>query len=730
MKENEYILFLNESSKKLSRIDDRQELNVYTAETLLELAGGGVAAVNVFSSQTNGMETVYVAGLGKLSSGVLSLLGRNPVGMKFPILPEAHSALLESVLVEIPGGLYETSFRSIPRPVCSAIEKLVNIHSFYSMGIVEEELLLGSVTLMVPDPLKDPGSVETFIRQTAPVFLRVRAVEELRDANQQLALSNQQLRAVEQQLMAANQQLEAQNRQLQNSERKVSEHQQQYSVVVESIRDALIIHNGKTVVFANPAAREFVQETELEGRDLMDFIIPEDRAAVAENMRKRIHGEDVPSSYEISIIGTKGIKLPVEVSVSVIPFAGKKAFLVVLRDLTERKRAQQQREKLQEQLMQSQKMEAVGTLAGGVAHDFNNLLTVIKGHCDIGLRHLDDPQTLESNLTQIRESANRAANLTRQLLLYSRSEPMDMELLNVNTAVSGMFKMLKRLIGEDVTVRTDLADDLWDVKADPGNIEQVIMNLSVNARDAMPGGGTLIFRTSNKRIDEKYAYDNAYARAGRYVCLEVEDTGSGMNTETRERIFEPFFTTKGSGKGTGLGMSVVYGIVQEHNGWIHIYSAPGEGTSFKIYIPASFEKRKPERNTADILKQGAGGGERILLVEDEQEVLAATRLLLEESGYTVETTESAEEALELFVQRGEDFDLIFTDTILPGKTGLQLIDEVRKISPDVRVLLCSGYTGDRLNRENIQEQKLPFIQKPYDLADLLDTVKKQLGEGT
>jgi len=397
----------------------------------------------------------------------------------------------------------------------------------------------------------------------------------------------------------------------------------------------------------------------------------------------------------------------------------------VLAGIIIHRQAEGDKDKMQSQLMQSQKMEAIGTLAGGVAHDFNNLLTVIKGNTELGLLKLEPSEPLYSDMTNVKDAADRAAALTRQLLLYSRRQPMDFVLLNANSTVKSLLKMLKRLIGEDIMIRTELEKEVWTIKADAGNIEQVIMNIAVNARDAMPEGGALTIKTENQNITVNYKKKYPYASPGQYVCISIQDTGCGMDEETRKHMFEPFYTTKDVGKGTGLGMSVVYGIVREHKGWINLYSEPGQGTIFRIYLPAVLEPWQEEsRREKTAIIDLNGQGERILIVEDEDSVLETARRILEAAGYEAVCVLSAEEAIDIFKKEEGRFDLLFTDTILPGKSGLQLIEELRVHNSDLRVLLGSGYTGEKVQREILMKKKYPFIQKPYDMNELLMKVRK------
>lgn len=396
-----------------------------------------------------------------------------------------------------------------------------------------------------------------------------------------------------------------------------------------------------------------------------------------------------------------------------------------IQDITERKRAEEEREKMQAQLIQAQKMESIGTLAGGVAHDFNNLLTTIQGYAQLAMMSLKESDPFYENFKEIHQASVRAAKLTRQLLLFSRQQPMDLHSITLNEIVDNLMKMLKRLIGEDITVQADLDPNLWTNMADPGNMEQVIMNLVVNARDAMPEEKKITIKTENVDIDEGYCEIYKYAHPGKFVCLSVEDIGVGMDKENIQHIFDPFFTTKGIGKGTGLGLSVVYGIVKQHEGWINVYSELGRGSVFKVYLPASSVESKDEAKEEVISIQDCHGkGERILLVEDDDGIREFAKRVLFESGYVGFEAANAEEALNIFGKEKGDFHLVFSDVVLPEKSGLQLVEQLLCRKPELKVLLTSGYTDQKSQWPVICEKGYRFIQKPYGLTDLLRTVRE------
>ncbi|MDY7031272.1 MAG: ATP-binding protein, partial [Thermodesulfobacteriota bacterium] len=389
----------------------------------------------------------------------------------------------------------------------------------------------------------------------------------------------------------------------------------------------------------------------------------------------------------------------------------------IVRDVSESKR-------LQAQLLQAQKMEAIGILAGGVAHDFNNLLTTVQGYTDLSMMRIDEGDPLYRNLKQIRRASLRAADLTRQLLLFSRKQPMEFTSLNINETVHDMFKMITRLISEDITINKDLQSGSWIIRADQGNIEQVIMNLVVNARDAMPNGGVLTIKTEQVQLDESYLKTYDYARPGRFVCLSISDSGIGMDEETVQHIFEPFFTTKGPGEGSGLGLSVVYGIIKEHQGWINVYSEPGQGSTFRIYLPVTHEKQERETNNIPPLHELQGNKERVLLVEDEAGVREFATRALRENGYIVVEAASASEAINIFEREEKNFHLVFSDVVLHDQSGVQLVEKLLYHNPRLRILLSSGYADDKSKWPIIRERGFPFLQKPYSLYELLGIIKE------
>jgi two-component system, cell cycle sensor histidine kinase and response regulator CckA len=400
----------------------------------------------------------------------------------------------------------------------------------------------------------------------------------------------------------------------------------------------------------------------------------------------------------------------------------------ILEDITERKQ-------LEEQLRQSQKMEAVGRLAGGVAHDFNNLLTIISGYSDLLLDTLPEQDRSRAHVEEIRKAGARAATLTRQLLAFSRNQVMSPQVLALNAVVANMDKMLRRLIGEDIDLVTILGENLGNVRADPGQIEQVVMNLAVNARDAMPQGGKLTLETANVSLDATYARTHVSALPGDYVMLAVSDTGIGMDAHTQARIFEPFFTTKEKGKGTGLGLATVYGIIKQSGGYVWVYSEPGRGATFKIYLP-KVEPSASESGQGKAAESPAKGHETILLVEDEPALRAMVRSVLESKGYKVLEARHGEDALMVSELHRGPIDLLLTDVVMPGMSGRELAEHLVNAHNETKILYMSGYTDDAIVHHGVLASDMAFLQKPFSpdavvrkVREVLDAAARPRGNG-
>lgn len=492
-------------------------------------------------------------------------------------------------------------------------------------------------------------------------------------------------------------------------------------LILERLVDPVIILDAQNrVINLNAAARRLANSSlpRLFGQPLTD-VWPEGAklaAPTTEPTRQEIvFDQDDKRIYDVHITPVLG------------PNGRPACRVAVLRDITESKNAEQERQALQAQLLQANKLEAMGTLASGIAHDFNNLLTAIQGNATLAKASLSVADPIYEDINEIELACKRAARLTRQLLMFSRKQPTEPVPIDLNAAVNELLEMLERLIGENITILLSPASDLWTTQADQGNIEQVIINLVVNARDAMPYGGTITIETKNVTVQEINYEQTPDAYPGQFVCLSVIDTGKGMDETILHRIFEPFFSTKQAGRGTGLGLAVVDSAVKIHGGWIEVQSHVDQGSIFRIYLPAdTTATARPERHRDTSLDDLQGHGERILFVEDAQNVREFAVRVLKDNGYEVMSAPDVRTALDTLDRSGWQFDLVFTDVVLPDRTGIELAGKVLARENPPRILLSSGYTGQRSQWETIHNQDWPFLQKPYSLHDLLRTIREVL----
>jgi signal transduction histidine kinase len=392
---------------------------------------------------------------------------------------------------------------------------------------------------------------------------------------------------------------------------------------------------------------------------------------------------------------------------------------------SERNRAEKEARKLEEQLHQSQKMEVVGQLAGGIAHDFNNSLTLIKVCSQLALQELKEGDPVREKIQKIDEATQRSGDLTRQLLTFSRRQVVEMKVLALNNLLTNLDKMLRRVIGEDIELVNKTSEGLGKVKADPGQIEQVIVNLTVNARDAMPEGGKLVFETADVELDQEYARTHVLVTPGRYVMLSVSDTGKGMTPEVQKHIFEPFFTTKENGKGTGLGLFMVYGIVQKYGGHIIADSEPGVGSTFKIYFPQVDEQMEAARGEL-LEKRLPRGGETVLVVEDDKDLRSLMAQGLKQQGYKALEAANGGEGLLLFDKYRQEINLIVTDIVMPVMNGFELTDLLMPLCPQMKVLYISGYPDNPALQKRNLNPETNFIPKPFSLEDLAIKIRKVL----
>ncbi|HEX9704730.1 MAG TPA: PAS domain S-box protein [Gemmatimonadales bacterium] len=501
----------------------------------------------------------------------------------------------------------------------------------------------------------------------------------------------------------------------QQAEDALRQSETHYRTILENIADGVFItdHEGR-FLDVNPRACELTGYTreELLNRKSADTYPPNDRADAATRLAEIAAGR--PAFFERPLLRRDGSIGVVEINARALADG---RFLATMRDVTERRQ-------LETQLRQAQKMEAVGRLAGGVAHDFNNILTAIFGYADLLAEEFPDASPARQAIEEIRKAAQRASGLTRQLLAFSRQQVLEPVVLNINELVQDFDKMLRRVVGEDIELRLALSPAIGNVRADTGQLQQVIMNLAVNARDAMPTGGKLLIETVNTDLTEAYAAKHQPVVPGPYVMLAVSDTGTGMDPETKAKVFEPFFTTKEKGKGTGLGLSTVYGIVKQSGGYVWVYSEIGRGSTFKIYLPRV--DAPADQVVAPPKSKTLAGTETILLAEDDAMLRPLTKGLLQKLGYRVFDAESAEQALAIAGATTDRIHLLIADVVMPGASGRELARRLAKSRPDAKVLYVSGYTDDAIVHHGMLEPGLNFLQKPFTPAELSRKVRDVL----
>ena len=493
--------------------------------------------------------------------------------------------------------------------------------------------------------------------------------------------------------------------------------------LLESASDAIIsIDRTGRIVLANQRACEMFGYNwqELLGSRI-EILLPESKRATHGRQRDDYFDRPRarPMGIGLDLAGRRknGDEFPVEVSLSSVETEEGTFGIAFVSDITVRKT-------LEEQLVHAQKMEAVGRLAGGVAHDFNNMLTVIAGYNRMILDELSPMDPLRGYAEEILKAADRATALTNQLLAFSRRQIMQSRVINVTAIIGQTENMLRRLIGEDIQLNMSLHADTGNIKADPNHIEQTIVNLAVNARDAMPRGGRITIATCNAHIDENYAKTHMGVKPGEFVMIAVSDTGHGIDSATRQHIFEPFFTTKGRGKGTGLGLATVYGMVKQSGGDIWVYSEPGHGTTFKLYFPATTAALESTVLRAETTTRPAG--QTVLVVEDEAIIRSNVRECLQQLGYRVLEAENGEFALRLCDENGSRIDLVLTDLVMPGMGGHELAHKLAQRHPEVKMLFMSGYTEDSAARRDILLKGDAFLQKPFSVGDLSNAVQQAL----
>lgn len=503
------------------------------------------------------------------------------------------------------------------------------------------------------------------------------------------------------------------------AEKALKSSEEKYRTLVDHAGDAIFIAQNGGMKFPNPATVRLTGYSleELNSMQFVDLIHPEDRQGIQDAYNKSLKGEAVSPKSDFRMITKTEKMLLAQMSSTRITWEGQPATLNFVRDVTDLRNAE-------EQLRQAQKVESIGRLAGGVAHDFNNMLNVITGYSEIALEQLKSTDPLYNEITEILNAAKRSVHLTRQLLAFARKQIISPKVLNMNTVVSGTLKMLQRLTGEDIDIDFQAADHLWNIHIDPSQVDQILANLMINARDAIAGVGKVRIETKNEVLDDDYCKIHPNVSPGEYAMLSVSDTGVGMDKETMENIFEPFFTTKAVGEGTGLGLSTIYGIVKQNNGHINVYSEPGMGSVFKIYIPrfAGGHQKKQGMPESPVV----GGNETVLVVEDEPQVLKLSRQALGKYGYTILAAQTPEEALQIVREHTQKIHLLVTDVIMPGFNGKELAEKIKAVKPGVKILFMSGYSEDIISRRDILVEGIDFMQKPFSIKAFAGKVREIL----
>jgi two-component system cell cycle sensor histidine kinase/response regulator CckA len=524
------------------------------------------------------------------------------------------------------------------------------------------------------------------------------------------------------------------------SEEALKKSEELLRTIINAAHEAIIaIGEDGLITLFNPAAEKMFgrSKDEMLGQPL-DGLMPGEYRKKHRKYLKKYFSKGIPSGaignvIELPALRSNNTLFPMEISLAAGKLANEKFVVGVAREITKRKQAEEEKQELEERLRQVQKMEAIGNLSGGVAHDFNNLLTVINGNAEAALMKLQKDHLLHKHFNAIYQAGKRAEDLTKQLLSFSRKQIFDAKIIDINRVIAGFSEMMRRLIGEDIHVEMALASGLPPIKADPGQIEQILVNLIVNARDAVIGKKTaekkITIETSQFHLDEAFTAKHPGSSIGLHVLLLVSDSGIGMDSETKRKIFEPFFTTKAKGKGTGLGMSTVYGIVKQNNGSIYVYSEPGLGSTIKIYWPSTTGEESPEAVGNKVAKKDdITGRERILIVEDDESVRDFAAETLADLGYEVFQAENGRKALELIQEKkiNLEADLLFTDLVMPEMNGRELAEKLKGMFPEIGILYASGYTYNQLVHNGALEDGAQLIHKPYSVRLLAEKVRKVL----
>lgn len=601
-----------------------------------------------------------------------------------------------------------------------AMEETRDIPVIFMTALSETGYKLKGFESGAVDYITKPFEREELLARVG-VHLRIRELtNRLAEANESLEKRVMERTA---ELASANRQLREEINERMHVEQALRYSEAKFRAIMETSHMAIVVYRDK-FLYVNPAAEVLTgyHGDELLSLAFWEIVHPEHQDFAKERIRKRLAGEDLSNHYEYRVLKKDGTERWVDFSAKIFQPEGEDAVLGIFYDITDRKKTEREREKLQEQLRHAIKMEAIGSLAGGIAHDFNNILTAIMGYGSLLQRSIDDHKT-RRYVDEIVAATERATNLTQNLLTFSRKKPLKLQAVNVNAIVCRVENLLTRIIGEEIDLRTKLEEchDMT-VMADSGQIEQVLMNLAANARDAMPGGGVLSIETESVAIGDGMPGMNL--SPGLYTVITVSDTGTGMDAETRQKLFEPFYTTKEPGKGTGLGLSIVHGIIMEHNGEITVYSQDGIGTTFRIYLKhhnLEISDLQPSEYLSPV-----GGTETVLIAEDDPAVMGYFRTFLEEFGYNVIVAVNGEEAVTRYKENMDIIQIVLLDVIMPKKSGKTAFEEIREINGDVPVIFWSGYSTELINKIGINGDDISYLTKPVQPNVLLAKMRKAL----